>query len=213
MDEQKIKAVIESILFAMGDSVPIERICEALELDRKSAEIILEKMQAEYENDISRGIKILRFEDSFQLCTKTEYYSYIRSVAEKKSKVNLSNAALEVLSIVAYNQPVTRSSIEFIRGVNSDGSLSKLVELGLVEEKGRLDAPGRPILFGTTEEFLRCFGLTSLNSLPAVDNPNDIIIQQEFDIDGAKVSQNNSGSEVENGEDTNILDADNTDEN
>lgn len=191
MEEEKIKAVIESILFAMGESVSLDRICEALEIDRKNAEIIMEKMQSEYENDNSRGIKILRLEDNFQLCTKTEYYSYIRTVAEKKSKVTLSNAALEVLSIVAYNQPVTRSSIEFIRGVNSDGSLSKLVELGLAEEKGRLDAPGRPILFGTTEEFLRCFGLTSLSSLPAVDNPNDIIIQQEFDIDSASAGSEN----------------------
>lgn len=198
MEEEKVKAVIESILFAIGESVPIDRICEALEIDRKNAEIIMEKMQSEYENDQSRGIKILRLEDSFQLCTKTEYYGYIRTVAEKKSKVSLSNAALEVLSIVAYNQPVTRSSIEFIRGVNSDGSLSKLVELGLVEEKGRLDAPGRPILFGTTEEFLRCFGLTSLSSLPAVDNPNDIIIQQEFNIDSAQNGENaeNTAQEI-----------------
>mgnify|MGYP004512355073 CR=1 FL=1 len=198
MEEEKVKAVIESILFAIGESVPIDRICEALEIDRKNAEIIMEKMQSEYENDQSRGIKILRLEDSFQLCTKTEYYGYIRTVAEKKSKVSLSNAALEVLSIVAYNQPVTRSSIEFIRGVNSDGSLSKLVELGLVEEKGRLDAPGRPILFGTTEEFLRCFGLTSLSSLPAVDNPNDIIIQQEFDIDSAQNGENTENTAREN---------------
>lgn len=208
MEEGKIKAAIESILFAMGDSVPIERICSSLELDRENAEKIIEKMQSEYENDESRGIKILRLEDSFQLCTKTEYYGYIRTVAEKRSKVSLSNAALEVLSIVAYNQPVTRGSIEFIRGVNSDGSLSKLVELGLVEERGRLDAPGRPILFGTTEEFLRCFGLTSLDSLPSVDNPNDIVIQQQFDIDsaysntGSNDSDKNSGNTNDTSENT-----------
>lgn len=208
MEEGKIKAAIESILFAMGDSVPIERICSSLELDRENTEKIIEKMQSEYENDESRGIKILRLEDSFQLCTKTEYYGYIRTVAEKRSKVSLSNAALEVLSIVAYNQPVTRGSIEFIRGVNSDGSLSKLVELGLVEERGRLDAPGRPILFGTTEEFLRCFGLTSLDSLPSVDNPNDIVIQQQFDIDsaysntGSNDSDKNSGNTNDTSENT-----------
>lgn len=199
MEEGKIKAAIESILFAMGDSVPIERICSSLELDRENAEKIIEKMQSEYENDESRGIKILRLEDSFQLCTKTEYYGYIRTVAEKRSKVSLSNAALEVLSIVAYNQPVTRGSIEFIRGVNSDGSLSKLVELGLVEERGRLDAPGRPILFGTTEEFLRCFGLTSLDSLPSVDNPNDIVIQQQFDIDSAYSNTDSNDSDKNSG--------------
>ncbi len=183
MEQQNTKAIIESILFAMGDSVPIARICEVLEKDKKEVEQIIEIMQSEYLNDASRGIKILKFEDSYQLCTKTEYYSYVRSIAEKKSKNSLSNAALEVLSIVAYNQPVTRSSIEFIRGVNSDGSLSKLIDVGLVEEKGRLDAPGRPILFGTTEEFLRCFGLSSIGDLPAVENPNDIIHQEEFDID------------------------------
>jgi len=187
MEHQNTKAIIESILFAMGDSVPIERICEALEKDKKEVEAILEIMQTEYINDQNRGTKILRFDNSYQLCTKTEYYSFIRSVAEKRSKNSLSNAALEVLSIVAYNQPVTRSSIEFIRGVNSDGSLAKLLEVGLVEEKGRLDAPGRPILFGTTEEFLRCFGLTSLTDLPEVDNPNDIIHQEEFDIPDEEV--------------------------
>lgn len=188
MDKQNTKAVIESILFAMGDSVHIDRICEALEMGKKEVEAILEIMQTEYINDKSRGIKILRFDENYQLCTKTEYYSFIRSVAEKRSKNSLSNAALEVLSIVAYNQPVTRSSIEFIRGVNSDGSLAKLLEVGLIEEKGRLDAPGRPILFGTTEEFLRCFGLTSLNDLPEVDNPNDIIHQEKFDIPDEEVA-------------------------
>ena len=166
MDRQNTKAVIESILFAMGDSVHIDRICEALEMGKKEVEAILEIMQTEYINDKNRGIKILRFDENYQLCTKTEYYSFIRSVAEKRSKNSLSNAALEVLSIVAYNQPVTRSSIEFIRGVDSTYSVTRLLERGFIDELGRAETPGRPILYGTTTEFLRCFGIKSLEELP-----------------------------------------------
>ena len=153
----------------MGEAVPVKRIAEVMELDEKEVEILLEELSADYASSAERGIHLIRLEDSYQLCTKREYYDYIHQLKEKARRSALTNAGLEVLSVVAYNQPVTRSSIEFIRGVNSDGPLNNLVAAGLVREVGRLDAPGRPILFGTTDEFLRSFNLSSLTELPDVD--------------------------------------------
>ena len=153
----------------MGEAVPVKRIAEVMELDEKEVEILLEELSADYASSAERGIHLIRLEDSYQLCTKREYYDYIHQLKEKARRSALTNAGLEVLSVVAYNQPVTRSSIEFIRGVNSDGPLNNLVAAGLVREVGRLEAPGRPILFGTTDEFLRSFNLSSLTELPDVD--------------------------------------------
>ncbi len=180
MDKINLEAAIEGILFASGESVAIERLCEVTSCSKAAMRQTLEKMQADYEQDERRGIKLVRFEEKYQLCTKSEYYDCIRALNEKKGKVTISNAGLEVLSIIAYNQPVTRSTVEFIRGVNSDGAMNKLVELGLIDEVGRLDAPGRPILYATTEEFLRCFSLESLNDLPEVDSDIDISGKSEY---------------------------------
>ena len=138
-------------------------------MTEKQIDTLMSEMAEEYNNSDQRGIQLTRLEDSWQLCTKRDYYDYIHKLKEKSRRAALTNAGLEVLSVVAYNQPVTRSAIEFIRGVNSDGPLNNLVASGLVREMGRLDAPGRPILFGTTEEFLRCFNLSSLTELPEVD--------------------------------------------
>lgn len=170
MDRLNLEAAVEGILFASGESVPIEKLCDVLSCSKAAMRQTLEKMQQKYEADENRGIKIVRFNDNYQLCTKSEYYDCIRALNEKKGRVNISNAGLEVLSIVAYNQPVTRSAVEFIRGVNSDGAMNRLAELGLIDEVGRLDAPGRPILYATTEEFLRCFSLESLADLPEIDS-------------------------------------------
>lgn len=169
MELEKLESIIEGVLFAIGDSVSMDKLSEVVGVDKEKLISVVEDMAKRYDEDKNRGVRIIRLEDSYQLCTKTELYEYVRMFIEKKGRNTLSNAALEVLSIVAYNQPVTRSTIEFIRGVNSDGSLSKLVELGLVDEVGRLDAPGRPVLFGTTEEFLRCFSISSLDSLPEIE--------------------------------------------
>lgn len=166
---RKPKAIIEGLLFASGDSIPLKRLAEVLEMTEAKAKEILLEMMEEFNNNDERGIHIIRLEDSYQLCTKREYYDYIHLLKERNRRSALTNAGLEVLSVVAYNQPVTRSAIEFIRGVNSDGPLNNLVAAGLVREMGRLDAPGRPILFGTTEEFLRCFNLSSLSELPDID--------------------------------------------
>ena len=169
MNINELEAIVEGILFASGESVSIKRLCEVTSTDEKTMDSLLKLMCDKYEDDKTRGIRIIKLEDSYQLCTKREYYDYIKILKEKKRRASLSGAGLEVLSVIAYNQPVTRSTLEFIRGVNSDGALNNLISVGLVEEVGRLDAPGRPILFGTTEEFLRCFNLSSLSELPDVE--------------------------------------------
>jgi segregation and condensation protein B len=194
MTETQIEAQLEAMLFASGESVPVKRLAEVLELTESKTFTYLEKMKKKYESDKSSGIRLVQLEDSYQLCTKREYYECIRSLTEKKRKASLTNAGLEVLSIVAYNQPITRSSIEFIRGVNSDGPLNNLISAGLVEEVGRLDAPGRPILFGTGEEFLRCFNLSSIAELPDVeleynfeDLNRDLVEAEQVEFDTPEV--------------------------
>lgn len=202
MENKELEAIVEGLLFASGESVPVKRLCEVTETDMKTMTALLEAMSEKYENDPLRGVHIIKLEDSYQLCTKREYYEYIKALKDKKRRASLSNAGLEVLSVIAYNQPVTRSTLEFIRGVNSDGALNNLIAAGLVEEVGRLDAPGRPILFGTSEEFLRCFNLSSLSELPDVeleynfaglndelalennpeDNGDNVPVEGDFDI-------------------------------
>ncbi len=163
------EAALEAMLFASGESVPVKRLAEVLELTEAKTNKLLEDLKKKYDEDDTKGIRLVKLEDSYQLSSKKEYYEVIRDLTERKRRASLSNAGLEVLSIVAYNQPITRSTIEFIRGVNSDGALNNLVSAGLVEEVGRLDAPGRPMLFGTSEEFLRCFDLSSLSDLPDIE--------------------------------------------
>ena len=187
---RKPKAILEGILFASGDAVPVKRLSQVMELSEKEIEKLLSEMSEEYLANEERGIYIIRLEDSYQLCTKQQYYEYIHRLKEKARRAALTNAGLEVLSVVAYNQPVTRSTVEFIRGVNSDGPLNNLIASGLVQEMGRLDAPGRPILFGTTEEFLRCFNLSSLSELPEID--------KEYSFDG--LNGNMSTAPLSNGE-------------
>lgn len=169
MKDTQIEAMLQAMLFASGESVPVKRLSEVLEISESKTYSLLEAMKKKYDSDSSFGIRLVQLEDSYQLSTKREYYECVRNLTERKRKASLTNAGLEVLSIVAYNQPITRSSIEFIRGVNSDGPLNNLISAGLIEEVGRLDAPGRPILFGTGEEFLRCFNLSSISELPDVE--------------------------------------------
>lgn len=165
MDIKTVEAIIEGVLFAAGDAVKIEKLSDIAEVDTGTLVSIVNNISDRYETEKS-GIMIIRLEDSFQMCTRPEYNEYISRLKEPKKSQSLSNAAIEVLSVIAYRQPVTRSQIENIRGVSSDSLVSRLVERGLVKEVGRLDAPGRPILFSTTEEFLRCFNLSSLTELP-----------------------------------------------
>ena len=167
MDEEKLQAAVEAILFAMGDSVELGRIAAAIERTPGETEEVLKKLGKSYE-DAGRGIQLIELEGSYQLCTKKEYYGCLTSVASQPKKAVLTDVLLETLSIIAYRQPVTKAGIEKIRGVKSDHAVNKLIEYGLVQELGRLNAPGRPLLFGTTEEFLRDFGITSRDSLPEI---------------------------------------------
>ena len=167
MSIEKTEAAIEAILFTMGESVEAEKIAVAIEHDVDTTVKIIHNMMDKYENE-DRGIKIIELEGSFQLCTKEEYYDNLIRIFSQPRRYTLTDAALETLSIIAYKQPVTKIEIEKIRGVNSDRSVNKLVELELVKEVGRLDAPGRPMLFGTTEEFLRTFGVGSIDELPVI---------------------------------------------
>lgn len=178
--------LLESVLFAAGDSVPKDQLAEILELPEATIDELAKSLNERYIEE-KRGLKLLFLEDSYQLCTAEEFYPYIQKLKEPRRRQNLSPAAMETLAVVAYHQPVTRSSIEFIRGVNSDGPVNKLVERGLIEEKGRLDAPGRPILYVTTQEFLRSFGLSSLSNLPDVDPTG--INEEEFGEDIEKTEE------------------------
>lgn len=170
MEIQKLEGIIEAILFTMGDSVELDRIAAAIEHDTDTTKKIIHNMMDRYETE-ERGIKIIELEDSFQMCTKADMYEYLIRIARQPKKHVLTDVVLETLSIIAYKQPVTKLEIEKIRGVKSDHAVNKLVEYGLVCEVGRLDAPGRPILFATTEEFLRNFGVQSLEELPSL-NPD-----------------------------------------
>ncbi len=168
MELQKVEAIIEAILFTMGEAVEVEKIAIAIEHDEKTTRKIVHNMMDRYENENS-GIKIIEIDDSFQMCTKKEMYEYLIRVASVPKKQVLSDVVLETLSIIAYKQPVTKLEIEKIRGVKCDHAVNKLLEYNLVCEAGRLDAPGRPILFATTEEFLRHFGVSSLKDLPIIN--------------------------------------------
>ena len=167
MELRKLEAAIEAILFTMGEAVEVEKIAIAIEQDKDTTKKIIRNMMDKYLAE-DRGIRIIELEGSFQLCSKTEHYDVLIKVAKQPKKYALTDVQLEVLSIAAYKQPITRVEIEKIRGVNSDHAINKLVEYGLVQEVGRLNAPGRPMLFGTTEDFLRNFGVSSLEELPVV---------------------------------------------
>lgn len=167
MEDKKYKGIIEAILFAMGESVELEKIAEALELDKKKTKALIEELMEEYK-DPGIGVTITELDGAYQMCTKPEMYEYLIKIAKQPKKRVLTDVLLETLSIIAYKQPVTRAEIEKIRGVACDHAVNKLVEYNLVCELGRLDAPGRPLLFGTTEEFLRSFGVHSVDELPVL---------------------------------------------
>lgn len=165
MEIKQYQAAMEAVLFASGEPVALDRLAAALEIDRETAEKLADDLAQEYRTRPG-GLTILRLDDSYQMCTKRDFATYIRSAMEIRRNTPLSQAAMEVLAIVAYNQPVTRAVIEQVRGVDCGAVLHGLQEKGLVEEKGRLELPGRPLLYGTTVHFLRCFGVSALSELP-----------------------------------------------
>ena len=163
----QLEAAIEAILFTMGEPVDTTSIAKAIEQDKETTRKLIDGLRILYEEE-NRGIRLLELEDSWQLCTKKEYYNVLIQLASQPKKAVLTDVMLETLSIIAYKQPITKSEIEKIRGVKSDHAVNRLVEYNLVTELGRLDAPGRPILFGTTQEFLRKFGVSAISELPEV---------------------------------------------
>jgi len=168
VEREKAKAVLEAILFTLGDSVEIGRLADVIGESKKTARELLEEMKESYQAE-DRGIELIALEDAVQLCTKNEMYEYLVKIAKTPKKYVLSDTMLETLSIIAYKQPVTKLDIERIRGVSCDFAVNRLLEYNLVQELGRLDAPGRPMLFGTTEQFLRSFGIKSLGDLPELN--------------------------------------------
>lgn len=180
MEIEKAKAIIEAILFACGREVKIKEFISTLEMNEEDVIKIIERLNEEF-NEKNRGIEIIRMNDSYQMCTRKEYYEYIYPILDKRSKPNLSNAALEILAIIAYNSEVTKAEIEMIRGVNSDATIYKLLEYNLIEEAGKLDAPGKPMTYKTTLNFLKMFGYNNLEDLPnlpkyKIDENQQIVI-------------------------------------
>ncbi len=167
-DNRKIKGIIEAVLFAMGESVALSRLAEVLEMEEDALKEVLSEMQKDY-SGLDRGICLIELDGAYQICTKIETYEYIKKLVSQPKKRSLTDVMLETLSIIAYKQPVTKQEIESIRGVKSDFAINKLLEYRLVKELGRLDTIGHPIVFGTTEEFLRCFGVSSIEELPEID--------------------------------------------
>lgn len=182
MEIDKIKSIIEAILFSAGRIVETKELMAILELSNEDIDSIMQNMKSEYEEQ-NRGIEIIKVENGYQMCSRKEYYDYIYPIFDNRAKPSLSAAALETLSIIAYNPKITRAEIEQIRGVNSDGTIYKLLEYNLIEEVGRLDAPGRPTIYSTTKEFLKMFGISNLEELPElpkykIDENEQIVIDE-----------------------------------
>ncbi|MBP3415370.1 MAG: SMC-Scp complex subunit ScpB [Clostridia bacterium] len=163
---------LEAVLFASGEPIPVDRLAQVLEIDEETAVNLIGKLSDKIDESGS-ALQIVRMDDKYQLCTRSEYASYIRSALELRRNTPLSQAAMEVLAIVAYNEPVTKNLIESVRGVDCSGVVSSLLAKGLIVECGRLDLPGRPMLYKTSELFLRCFGIVSLNQLPKLTGDID----------------------------------------
>lgn len=180
MDKQQLKATVEAIIFACGTPVEADRIAQALETEPMEIINVCEELKEEYERE-NRGIRIVRLNSSYQMCTVEKHADAIRAVMALKRNTPLSQAASEVLAVIAYNQPVTKAFVEQVRGVDCSGVITSLIARQLIEEKGRLELPGRPLIYGTTEHFLRCFNISSLDELPPL--PEDT--QESEDMEGA----------------------------
>ena len=203
MQINKTKAIIEAILFSAGREVKKNELMLTLELSSEEIDEIITIMQQDYKNE-ERGIELIKIDDGYQLCTKKDMYEYIYPVIDKRTKPNLSTASLETLSIIAYNPRITRAEIEAIRGVSADACVYKLLEYGLIEEAGKVDLPGKPMSYKTTNEFLKMFGYSSLNDLPELpryklDENKQIVIDDllEEENEGLAEAPNPEREEVE----------------
>lgn len=185
MEIDKMKAIIEAILFATGRPVEIKELISALEIPEEDIIQIIESMKADFQK-ANRGIEIIKVGNGYTLCSKKEYYEYIYPLFDNRAKPNISNAAMETLAIIAYNPKITRAEIESIRGVNSDATIYKLLEYNLIEDAGKSDLPGKPTVYQTTEEFLKTFGISNLDELPElpryrIDENEQIVIDDIID--------------------------------
>lgn len=205
MEKERIMGIIESILFAAGREVTIKELMTVLEAESIDIISIVNEMKENYEKE-DRGIQIINVDGAYQLCTKKKNYDYICQIFDKRAKLQLSQSAMETLSIIAYNPRITRAEIEAIRGVSSDGVIYKLLDYNLIAETGKLDAPGRPTTFSTTNEFLKMFGLSSLKDLPELpryklDSNKQIVIDDigngELPDDTAELEIPSKNEEIE----------------
>lgn len=197
MKGKNVLASLEAMLFAAGDPVEPAKLAEILDIDIENVIKMLGHLEALYDEKDS-GLRVIRVDGKYQLCTREEYADDVRSLLEIKKNTPLSQAAFEVLAIVAYNKTVTRSFIEQIRGVDCSGPVSNLIQKGLIEEKGRLDLPGRPLVYGTTDRFLRCFSLNSLDDLPDLPDNSD----EKDDSQTSLFEEGGSGDGAEGGKDS-----------
>ena len=167
----ELEAVVESLLFIAGDAVPLASIAQTIELDQATTRAVVLSLADKYEKE-KRGLRIVEIADAYQMCTAAECFEYIRNMYKSPQRQGLTQSLLETLAIIAYKQPMTRAQVEEIRGVNSDHAVTKLLEQRLICEVGRADTPGKPILFGTSKEFLRYFGFKSIRELPPLEEEN-----------------------------------------
>ena len=188
-----IKYAIEGILFAAGEPVKAAKLAVVLDKTVDEVEQAVAELKEEYDRD-SRGFNIIDISEGYQICSRPEYYTYIREILGEQRNQPLSNAAMEALAIIAYKQPVTRGMVERVRGVNSDGCVNRLYERGLIEDAGRLDAPGRPVLYRTTDTFLRCFGLSSPKDLPPISFKNTL---PEMESEGEQLTIEDASADAE----------------
>ena len=201
MELKKEQAVIEAMLFSSGREVSTKEIMNILEIGSEDIEKIMQNMKLKYDSEDS-GIELIKVEDSYQLCTKKDLYEYIYPLFDNRTKPTISNAALETLSIIAYNPKITRAQIEAIRGVGSDGTIYKLLEFGLIEEAGRLDAPGRPTTYKVTNQFMKMFGISSLDELPELpryklDENEQIVIEEILEAPMPEREESSENNKVE----------------
>lgn len=208
MNLSKTEAAIEAILFSMGDMVPTKKIAEAMEIEEEDVYSIIKNMQDKYD-ETERGVRIIEIDNGFQMCTKEDYYEQVKKVNFKLREFALTDVLIETLAIIAYKQPITRAAIEAIRGVNSNHAVNKLVEYNLVCEIGRMDAPGKPILFGTTKDFLRGFGLQNVAELPELGEEALNHIKEEAEKEVQLTIGEDGTIEEDHSEDDGVIDLDN----
>lgn len=199
MEIRELESALEGVLFAAGEPVAVERLCLGLEVDRPTLDAVAQQLMDKYSYE-RRGLRLLRLETSYQLCSAPEFAPYIRKTLESRKPARLSQPALEVLAIVAYYQPVTRAYVDQVRGVDSAYTMGLLLERELIEEAGRLTVPGRPVLFRTTRNFLRSFGLSSLEELPELPDASKEGEQMTLELEAAVArlkAQEEGGAEAE----------------